>query len=42
VKVHLSVLFAVIAVVKAANYYLDRFDLVFSTRGAVQGATYTE
>jgi uncharacterized membrane protein (UPF0182 family) len=42
VKVHLSVLFAVIAVVKAANYYLDRFELVFSTRGAVQGATYTD
>ncbi len=42
VKVHLSVLFAAIALVKAGNYYLDRFELVFSTRGAVQGATYTD
>jgi uncharacterized membrane protein (UPF0182 family) len=41
-KVHLSVLFAVIALVKAANYYLDRFELVFSSRGAVEGATYTD
>lgn len=42
VKVHLSVLFAAIALVKAANYYLDRYELVFSSRGAVEGATYTD
>jgi uncharacterized protein len=42
VKAHLSVLFAAIALVKAMNYYLDRFELAFSTRGAVQGATYTD
>jgi uncharacterized membrane protein (UPF0182 family) len=42
VKVHLSVLLALIAIVKAVNYYLDRYELVFSTRGAVQGATYTD
>ncbi len=42
VKAHLSVLLGVVAVVKAANYYLDRFELVFSTRGAVEGATYTD
>ncbi|HEX2048638.1 MAG TPA: UPF0182 family protein [Acidimicrobiales bacterium] len=42
VKAHLSVLVAAIAFVKAANYYLDRFELTFSTRGAAQGATYTD
>ncbi|MDQ4070610.1 MAG: UPF0182 family protein, partial [Actinomycetota bacterium] len=42
VKAHLSVLLGVIALVKASNYYLDRFELAFSTRGAVQGATYTD
>ena len=42
VKVHLSVLFAAVALVKAANYYLDRFELLYSTRGAVEGATYTD
>ncbi|MDQ4068690.1 MAG: UPF0182 family protein, partial [Actinomycetota bacterium] len=42
VKAHLSVLLGAIALVKAANYYLDRFELAFSTRGAVQGATYTD
>jgi uncharacterized membrane protein (UPF0182 family) len=42
VKAHLSVLVAAIALVKAGNYYLDRFALAFSTRGAVEGATYTD
>ena len=42
VKTHLSVLLALLALVKGANYYLDRFELVYSTRGAVQGATYTD
>ncbi|MFP5319225.1 MAG: UPF0182 family protein [Acidimicrobiia bacterium] len=42
VKTHLSVLLALLALVKGANYYLDRFELVFSTRGAVQGATFTD
>ncbi|MDP1804183.1 MAG: UPF0182 family protein, partial [Acidimicrobiales bacterium] len=42
VKAHLSVLMATIALVKAGNYFLDRFALAFSTRGAVQGATYTD
>jgi len=41
-KAHLSVLVAAIALVKGGNYYLDRFELAFSTRGAVQGATYTD
>ena len=42
VKTHLSVLLALLALVKGANYYLDRFELVFSSRGAVQGATFTD
>jgi uncharacterized protein len=42
VKTHLSLLMALLAVVKGANYYLDRFQLTYSTRGAVQGATFTD
>ncbi len=42
VKAHLSVLLALVAVTKAASYYLDRYELVSSTRGAVQGATHTD
>jgi uncharacterized protein len=42
VKVHLSVLLAIIAVLKAFGYWLDRFDLLYSDRGAVFGATHTD
>ncbi len=42
VKVHLSVLLAIIALFKAAGYWLDRFDLLYSSRGAVFGATHTD
>ncbi len=42
VKVHLSVLVAVIAVVKAVGYYYQRFTLDLSTNGYVQGAGYTD
>ena len=42
VKVHLSVLLAIIAFVKAAGYWLDRFELLYSSRGAAFGATYTD
>ncbi len=42
VKAHVSVLLAALAVVRAGQYWLDRYELVFSTRGAVQGATYTD
>ena len=42
VKVHLSVLLAVLALLKAGGYWLDRYDLLFSSRGAVVGATYTD
>jgi uncharacterized protein len=39
---HLSVLLGVIALLKALGYYFDRFDLTRSTRGVVQGASYTD
>lgn len=42
VKAHLSLLFAALALLKAVGYYLQRYELNFSTRGAVQGATYTD
>ena len=42
VKSHLSVLLAVLAILKAIAYYLDRFELVYSTRGAIFGASYTD
>jgi uncharacterized membrane protein (UPF0182 family) len=41
-KVHLSVLLGVFVLLKAAAYYLDRFGLVFSPRGVVTGASYTD
>lgn len=41
VKAHLSVLLGVLALVKAAQYWLSRYELTFSTRGTVDGATYT-
>ena len=41
-KVHLSILCALAGLIKAAQYYFDRFALVTSTRGAVDGATYTD
>ena len=42
VKAHLSVILAVMALVKTAQYYLDRFNLNFSDRGVVTGAAYTD
>jgi len=42
VKAHLSVLVAVLAILKAADYRLDSFDLLYSTRGVVFGASYTD
>ncbi len=41
-KVHLSALFAVLALLNAARYWLQRFELTTSSRGLVQGATYTD
>ena len=42
VKVHLSVLLALIALVRAVGYYYDQFGLNFSSRGPVDGATFTD
>ncbi|MCI3949989.1 MAG: hypothetical protein K0R11_1923, partial [Acidimicrobiales bacterium] len=42
VKAHLSVLLGALALIKAAGYWLQRYELNFSTRGAVDGATYTD
>ncbi len=42
VKVHASVLLALLALTKTADYYFARFQLVFSTRGTVDGALYTD
>jgi uncharacterized membrane protein (UPF0182 family) len=42
VKAHLSVILAVMALVKTAQYYLDRFNLTLSERGVVTGASYTD
>lgn len=42
VKAHLSLLLGLIALVKAAGYYLQRYQLDLSTRGYRQGALYTD
>jgi uncharacterized protein len=42
VKAHLSVLLAVIALIKAGNYFLDRYELLLSRRGVIRGAGYTD
>jgi uncharacterized membrane protein (UPF0182 family) len=42
VKVHLSVLLALIAIVKAVGYFYQRYELTTSTNGYVEGASYTD
>ena len=42
VKAHLSVLLGALALIKAADYYLGRFELTTSTSGVVDGATFTD
>ncbi len=42
VKVHLSVILALIALAKAAGYFLQRYSLDLSTNGYVEGAGYTD
>jgi uncharacterized protein len=42
VKAHVSVLLALLALVKAAGYYLQRYSLATSHRGFVDGPTYTD
>ncbi len=40
-KAHIAVLLAALAIVKAADYWLDRYQFTNSQRGIVQGATYS-
>ena len=42
VKSHLSVLLAALAILKAVAYRLDMYELLYSTRGAIFGASYTD
>ncbi len=42
VKAHLSVLLGLLALVQVGRYWLSRYELTFSTRGTVDGATYTD
>ena len=42
VKAHLSVLLGTMALLKAFGYWLQRFELNFSGRGTVEGASYTD
>jgi len=42
VKGHLSVLLAILALIKAADYWYQRYSLNFSGRGVVDGASYTD
>jgi len=42
VKAHLSVLLGALALLKAAGYWLQRYELTLSTRGYVDGAGYTD
>ena len=42
VKAHLSVLLAALALLKGVAYWLQRYELTFSTRGFVNGAGYTD
>ena len=41
VKAHLSVLLALLAILRAVGYWLQRYSLLTSDRGFVDGATYT-
>ena len=42
IKLHLAVLVAIVPLIFAARYYLDTFNLVYSTRGVERGAFYTD
>ncbi len=42
VKAHLSVLLAALALLKGAAYWLQRYELTYSSRGFVNGAGYTD
>lgn len=40
-KTHVAVLLAILAILKAGDYWLDRFELTNAQTGIVQGATYS-
>lgn len=42
IKLHVSSLIAALLLIFVARYYLDRFDLLYSTRGVELGAFYTD
>jgi len=42
VKAHISILLAVLVLLKAIGYQLDKWDLLYSSRGQVFGASYTD
>jgi uncharacterized membrane protein (UPF0182 family) len=42
VKAHVSILLALLALLKVAGYQLDKWDLLYSQRGQVFGASYTD
>ncbi len=42
IKLHVSILMATLALLRAADYWFNRFDLVNSTRGAFDGALATD
>ena len=42
VKAHLSVILALMALVKTAQYWFGRYELTLSSRGVVEGAGYTD
>lgn len=42
VKTHVSILLAIIALLIAVGFYLDRYELLFSTNGVVYGAGFTD
>lgn len=42
VKAHLSVMLGLLALIKAADYFLGRYELTTSRQGVVDGATYTD
>jgi uncharacterized protein len=42
VKLHLSILLAALALLRAGGYWLQQYELTTSTRGVVDGAAYTD
>ena len=42
VHIHISILLATLALIRAADYFLGRYELTTSTSGTVDGATYTD